>query len=161
MKINNSFTHLFLTASLVMILFFTGCGGDSSSGDSSKGDDPGFTVSAAALSSSSIRIDWTPHRDATSYWVFYSAKANPTFSDLSMIYNGNAAARTHVASGLKAGTTYYFRVYINDTNGSYKDASAATLPKAPPVASMLVASGCHRTLTRGCNSDGDGVCSAI
>jgi len=129
MKTKNSFKLLFLLTSLLISLFFAGCGGGSSNGnppnDGPSNGNGDFNVRAVALSSSSIKITWTPQSDAKTYWVFYSTKANPASSDLFMIYSGTNM--TYTMNGLNAGTTYYFRVYINDLSGSYKQVSATTL----------------------------------
>ena len=115
--------------SLIMSLFFVGCGSDSSNKNPYTPTPPengNFTVTATALSSSSIRVTWTAQSNANSYWVFYSTKSNPTSSELFMVYSGSNT--TYTMNGLSAGTTYYFRVYINDLNGLYKQASATTNP---------------------------------
>ena len=129
MKINNSFKRLLILTMLIMSMLFTGCGSDK--GSSNGGDKSDFTVDASAVSSNSIKITWTSHPDAKSYQVYSSTSSGS--GGLTSIYDGSNLSYT--ATGLQCDTTYYFRVYINNssTSGYYEEAHAKTLPASSGV----------------------------
>ncbi|MDR1727450.1 MAG: fibronectin type III domain-containing protein [Acidobacteriota bacterium] len=139
MKNGIGFKGLFILSALAMCLFLVGCGGGSSDGGSSNtgpstgggsSKDQPFTVTATALSSSSIKVSWTESPGTASYWVFYSDKANATDMDTQMVYSGSATDRSYTMTGLNPGTTYYFRVYLDGNMALYWSTSATTLSGA-------------------------------
>jgi hypothetical protein len=123
-------------SALAACLLLAGCGNAPSNGGGLPEGDQGeaFSASAVALSSDSIRIDWTASPGAEAYWVMYSEEENPDAGGLRLAYPGSVADRSYVLTGLEPDTVYYFRVYPNDQlAGEYAAASARTLAQPAPV----------------------------
>ncbi|MBZ2188064.1 fibronectin type III domain-containing protein [Alcanivorax sp. JB21] len=99
---------IFITAA---IAFLVGCGGSSSSGNSSPVAVP-QNLEANAMNGKA-ELTWQPVEDATSYTLYYSTQAsidinNPGGTgDWDMVTD---ATSPHTAAGLENGTPYYFVV---------------------------------------------------
>jgi fibronectin type 3 domain-containing protein len=82
-------------------------------------------VSAAAVSSSSITVSWTPVLGATGYTVYRSSSATGIYAEV-----GTTTVLTmYTDTGLTAATTYYYQVTAKNANGESArsaPASAAT-----------------------------------
>jgi fibronectin type 3 domain-containing protein len=92
-------------------------------------DAPG-SLSATALSSSSILVSWSSVEGASSYRVYQSDSAETVGSSLATL-----ASTSHTASGLSANTTYFFHVVASSPAGPspFSDSATATTPPRAPT----------------------------
>ncbi len=94
---------------------------------------PPSSVTATALSSSQIRLNWTDtNPNESGYFVERSLSSGSGFAQVASLAEN---ATTFTNTGLVAGTTYYYRVRAASKNGAYSTysnvASAQTTSVAP------------------------------
>lgn len=99
---------------------------------------PGKTlgVTATALSTSSIKVDWNPVSDATGYYIYSSLYENGSYQLV-----GISPTNTFTNTGLNADTEYFYKVAAYNTygTGQISDfASARTLKITVPSAPLNV-----------------------
>ena len=97
------------------------------------------TLDATEITYVSFTINWEPVEDASAYWVFVSTDPAVKTSELlpNMPKEESAKSTSSTIVGLKAGTTYYYRVQaLNEKAPSEKSviASVTTQALPPPVA---------------------------
>lgn len=97
---------------------------------------PAAPVIAATgkVSALSARVSWTADDDATEFVVLRKPHGDPaptSHTDGTLVYNGSA--RTALATGLTADTTYDFYVYALDAFGNVSAVSAAHPARTTPV----------------------------
>ena len=97
------------------------------------------TLDATEITYVSFIINWKPVEDASAYWVFVSTDPAVMTSNLlpNMPKEESAKSTSSTIVGLKAGTTYYYRVQaLNEKAPSEKSviASVTTQALLPPVA---------------------------
>ena len=82
---------------------------------SSSGNPPAAptSVTATAVSSSSINISWNASSGATSYTVYRSTSSNGTYSSV-----GTTSSTSFTNTGLSANTTYYYKVTASNSYGT-------------------------------------------
>ncbi len=84
-------------------------------------------LTAAAQSSSSIKLTWTAVTGATKYYVYRSASATGTFAKV-----GEATVATYMNTGLAANTTYYYKVSAVNAGGEGVQSAAASAKTLAP-----------------------------
>ena len=97
------------------------------------------TLEPTEITYVSFTINWKPVEDASAYWVFVSTDPAVKTSELlpNMPKEESAKSTSSTIVGLKAGTTYYYRVQaLNEKAPSEKSviASVTTQALPPPVA---------------------------
>lgn len=65
-------------------------------------------LSSASITTSSVRITWTPAGAADYFWLYRNTAGSPSYSDILAIISGSNNSYTD--TGLQPGTTYYYRV---------------------------------------------------
>jgi titin len=91
-------------------------------------------LSAAALSATSVRLDWTDNSNhETAFAVERRALPYGTFG---LVVTAPAESRTAIDSTARPGTAYEYRVRASSggTYSSYSNAAAVTTPRVPPAA---------------------------
>jgi fibronectin type 3 domain-containing protein len=87
-------------------------------------------LSATVLSSSSIRITWSPSAEAGSYKVYRSTSSAGDYT-----YINDSTATSYIDTGLSPSTTYYYKVSAygggKESAQSAPTAAAMTVPGAP------------------------------
>ncbi|MDR1326474.1 MAG: fibronectin type III domain-containing protein [Treponema sp.] len=104
------------------------------------------SVSASAVSSSSITITWGSVTGATEYKI-YRGSSSGTYTSV-----GTSASTSYTDTGLTASTTYYYEVTANNSAGEGEPsstASATTLLEAPAEVSATEDSSSSITLSWG------------
>ena len=104
---------------------------------------------AASASATSINVSWSAVSGATGYQVYRSTSADGTFASL-----GTVTATSKVSTGLKTGTTYYYKVRAyKEVNGKKiygeysKVVSAMPKPSAPTGVKAVSASATSITVS--------------
>ncbi|MBQ2990118.1 MAG: fibronectin type III domain-containing protein, partial [Clostridia bacterium] len=89
-------------------------------------------VSAAAQSSSAIKISWSKVSGATGYYVYRSSSLNGTYSKVGTVSSGSTTSYTN--TGLSSGTAYYYKVsaYNSAGEGTKSGAVSATTQYVVP-----------------------------
>ena len=96
-------------------------------GDNTTVPNPPASVSATAVSTTSISVTWSSVSGATSYTVWRNSTAGGTFSKV-----GTVNSTSFTDSGLSPNTTYYYRVCSVNSKGEsdLSDYSSATTQSA-------------------------------
>ncbi len=113
------------------------------------------SISASALSASSIYVDWTDVSGETGYKV---EQGDANCSNFSQITTTGADVSEYTVTGLNSGTTYCYRVraYNGGGDSSYSNsASATTLINAPSSLTATAASASQINLSWTDNSTGE------
>ena len=115
---------------------------------------PPTSVTATALSSSQIRLNWADSNpNESSYLVERSLSSGSGFAQIASLA---ANATTFTNTGLAAGTTYYYRVRATSKNGAFstysnvasaRTTSTGTVPAAPSNAASSSPSSSQITIS--------------
>lgn len=132
----------FLVLSLFTTFFLAACGGGGGGGNSAPPAAPTATTSTEntpAIDNAVINGNVNPNGLPATAWFEYgedSSLSNPTRTDNQAIGSGTAPLSINATlTGLKTGTTYYYRVAASSSAGTAKGtiASLATLSIPPTV----------------------------
>ena len=85
------------------------------------GPQPPDVINARPVSTTSVRVDWSPRANATKYYVYRSAAVNGSYSYLTTVF---APTLTYTNNNLPAGGTYCYKVAV-DIAGQVSPLSAA------------------------------------
>lgn len=127
----------------VLMLVFTGCGGDSTSTPSVTAAPAKPTGITASGGDSQVAVSWSAVADATSYNIYYGATAGVTTTTGTKVAS---ATSPQAVTGLTNGIPYYFVVTAVNAGGesivsSEKSATPAAAPQLPAKPAGIAVSG--------------------